>query len=168
MVTFMCIILVVIIVLSLLNIAVYEALLKDKDDEINKLKQKRAEVRLVDLTKPVEYDSKNDGLKRSGALMMTPMREAKNKEETHNREILAFLSDSSRCMKNIELSSAGGDFKQAEDLRDFFLNVKVRKYIDDRNPRGFIYIAAMFEALADKIILEAKRKIDDKIVDKKD
>lgn len=73
-------------------------------------------------------------------------------------DFLCMLSDSNHCMKNIEAALAIGDTNQADAYRNHFINIIAPKYINDRNPESFIYVADMFDALASKKIFEQRCK----------
>lgn len=83
-------------------------------------------------------------------------------------DFLCMISDSSRFMKNIEALLARGYIDQAEATKNLFMNIIAPKYINDRNPESFIYVADMFDALASKKIFEQRCKNSEKTVDKKD
>lgn len=71
-------------------------------------------------------------------------------------ELSCMLADSHRFIMNIERLLEEGNVDQAEALKDFFMNIVAPKYIDDRDPYNFRFVANMFDALASKMIFSKK------------
>lgn len=151
---FLAVSLVVVIALSLLIIAVSEALLKQYEASLKEMDEELQALKFVNKVKQniqIEEKPAKRKIKPGDVIIDKTF-------DKYRNDIFCMVSESSRCMKNIEASLANGDIDQAEVFRNFFMNIAVRRFVDDRRPEGFLYVADMFNALASKKIFEQRCK----------